>query len=60
MPYQIDSSTIDSSTIDSSTIDSSTIDSSTIDDNVKFVHSQYNCILASQVSSQFLCTTKLI
>ena len=27
------------------------IDSSTIDGNVKFVHSQYSCILTSQVST---------
>ena len=31
---------------------SSQIDSSTIDDNVEFVHSQYSCILSSQVSIQ--------
>ena len=31
------------------------IDSSTIDGNVEFVHSQYICILSSQVSIQFLC-----
>ena len=35
------------------------IDSSTIDGNVEFVHSQYSCILSSQVSIQFLCPTKL-
>ena len=36
------------------------IDSSTIDGNVEFVHSQYySCILTSQVSTQFLCPTKL-
>ena len=36
------------------------IDSSTIDGNVEFViHSQYRCILTSQVSIQFLCQTKL-
>ena len=34
------------------------IDSSTIDGNVEFVHSQYSCILSSQVSIQFLCPTK--
>ena len=32
---------------------------STIDGNVEFVHSQYSCILSSQVSIQFLCPTKL-
>ena len=31
------------------------LDSSTIDGNVEFVHSQYSCILTSQVSIQFLC-----
>ena len=36
------------------------IDSSTIDGNVEFVHSQYSCILTSQVSIQFLCPTKLL
>ena len=36
------------------------IDSSTIDGNVVFVHSQYSCILTSQVSTQFLCPTKLL
>ena len=36
------------------------IDSSTIDVNVEFVHSQYSCILTSQVSIQFLCPTKLL
>ena len=35
------------------------IDSSTIDGNVEFVHSQYSCILTSQLSTQFLCPTKL-
>ena len=35
-------------------------DSSTIDGNVEFVHSQYSCILTSQVSIQFLCPTKLL
>ena len=30
------------------------IDSSTIDGNEEFVHSQYSCILTSQVSIQFL------
>ena len=30
---------------------SSQIDSSTIDGNVEFVHSQYSCILTSQVSN---------
>ena len=35
------------------------LDSSTIDGNVEFVHSQYSCILTSQVSNQFLCPTKL-
>ena len=35
------------------------IDSSTIDGNVEFVHSQYSCILTSQVLIQFLCPTKL-
>ena len=34
------------------------IDSSTIDGNVEFVHSQYSCVLSSQVSIQFLCPTK--
>ena len=34
------------------------IDSSTIDGNVEFVHSQYSCILSSQVSFQLLCPTK--
>ena len=29
------------------------IDSSTIDGNVEFVHSQYSCILTSQVSVKF-------
>ena len=33
------------------------IDSSTIDGNVEFVHSQYSCILTSQVTTQFLCST---
>ena len=32
---------------------------STIDGNVEYVHSQYSCILTSQVSIQFLCPTKL-
>ena len=36
------------------------IDSSTIDGNVEFVHSQYSSILTSQVSTQFLCSTKLL
>ena len=36
------------------------IDSSTIDGNVVFVHSQYSCILTSQVSIQFLCPTQLL
>ena len=36
------------------------IDSSTIDGNVEFVHSQHSCILTSQVSTQFLCPTKLL
>ena len=36
------------------------IDSSTIDGNAEFVHSQYSCILTSQVSIQFLCPTKLL
>ena len=36
------------------------VDSSTIDINVEFVHSQYSCILTSQVSIQFLCPTKLL
>ena len=36
------------------------VDSSTIDGNVEFVHSQYSCILTSQVSIQFLCPTKLL
>ena len=36
------------------------IDSSTIDGNVEFVHSQCCCILTSQVSTQFLCLTKLL
>ena len=30
-----------------------------IDGNVEFVHSQYSCILTSQVSIQFLFPTKL-
>ena len=34
------------------------IDSSTIDGNVEFVHSQYSCILSSQVSVRFMCQTK--
>jgi len=33
---------------------------STIDGNVEFVHSQYSCILTSQVSIRFLCPTKLL
>ena len=37
----------------------SQIDSNTIDGNVEFVHSQYSCILSSQVSIEFLCPTKL-
>ena len=36
------------------------IDSSTIDCNLKFIHFQYSCILTSQVSIQFLCSTKLV
>ena len=36
------------------------IDSSTIDGNVEFVHSQYSCIMTSQVSTEFLCSTKLL
>ena len=36
------------------------IDSSTIDGNVKCVHSQYSCIMTSQVSTQFVCQTKLL
>ena len=36
------------------------IDSSTIDGNLEFVHSQYSCILTSQVSIQFLYTTKIL
>ena len=36
------------------------IDSSTIHGNVEFVHSQYTCILTSQVSIQFFCPTKLL
>jgi len=36
------------------------IDSSTIDGNVEFVHSQYSCILTSQMSTQFVCPTKLL
>ena len=35
------------------------IDCSTTDGNVEFVHSQYSCILTSQVSTQYLCPTKL-
>ena len=35
------------------------IDSSTIDDKGEF-GSQYNCIMTSQVSTQFLCPTKLL
>ena len=34
------------------------IDSNTIEGNVEFVHSQYSCIMSSQVSIQFLCPTK--
>ncbi len=34
------------------------LDSSTIDGNVESVHSQYTCILTSQVSTLFLCPTK--
>ena len=34
--------------------------SSTIAGNVEFVHSQYNCILTSQLSIQFMCPTKLL
>ena len=37
----------------------SQIDSNTIDGNVEFVHSQYSCILSSQVSIEFLSPTKL-
>ena len=33
---------------------------STIDGNAVFVHSQYSCILTLQVSTQFLCPTKLL
>ena len=36
------------------------IDSSTIDGNVEFVHTQYSCIMMSQVLIQFLCPTKLL
>ena len=36
------------------------IDSSTIDGNVEFVHSQYSCILTSQVSTQFLSLTIML
>ena len=36
------------------------IDSSTIDGNVELVHSQYSCILTSQVLTQFVCPTKLL
>ena len=35
------------------------IHSSTIGGNVEFVHSQYSCILTSQVSIKFLCPAKL-
>ena len=35
------------------------IDSSTIDGNVKFISSQYSCILTYQVLIQFLCPTKV-
>ena len=38
----------DSHTLD---IDFEQIDSSTIDSNVEFVHSQFSCILTSQVST---------
>ena len=34
--------------------------SSTIAGNVEFVHSQYNCILTSQLSIHFMCPTKLL
>ena len=37
----------------------SEIDSNTLDVNVEFVNSQYSCILTSQVSTYFLCPTKL-
>ena len=36
------------------------IDSSSIDGNAEFVHYQYSCILPLQVSTQFLCPTKLL
>jgi len=37
------------------------IDFSTIDGNVEFVHSQYSCMLTSQVSQlSFWCPTKLL
>ena len=38
------------------------IDSSTIDGNVEFEHSLYSCVtvLTSQVSTPFLCPTKLL
>ena len=39
---------------------STKIDSSTKDCNVEIVNSQYSCNLTSQVSTQFLCPTKLI
>jgi len=32
----------------------------TIDGNVVFVHSQYNCILTSQVSIQFMYPSKIV
>ena len=31
-----------------------------IDGNQECVHSQHSCILTSQVSTQFLCPTKLL
>ena len=36
------------------------IDSCTIHGNVECVHSQYSCILKSQVSIQLFCPTKLL
>ena len=36
------------------------IDFSTIHGKLEFVHSQYSCILTSQVSIKFLCPTKLL
>ena len=38
----------------------SQIDSRTIDGKVEFVHSQYSCILTSQVSIQFYVSDKII